>query len=241
MFNTLESTWDQSARRGWSTLASFGFQALAMSLLLAIPFAWVQGPPRITWLQPVPVTYTAPVQPVEPVTPQPQHYHAGSVSNMYNEHLLAPTHIPIRVAEINDKELGPVAPNLPDIDFGPGKGGANTAPWPGGDAIPAVMPKPPAPAHPIRVSHWAEGNVVYRVQPTYPQIARLAGVQGTVVLRAIVSKTGTIEHLTAVSGPPMLIKAAAEAVQQWRYRPYLLNDEPIEIDTEVTVTFILAR
>ena len=85
----------------------------------------------------------------------------------------------------------------------------------------------------------AEGSLVYRVQPEYPEIARQARIQGAVQLRAIISKAGTIEDLTVESGPPMLIPPALRAVRQWRYRPYLLNGEPVEVDTEITVNFIL--
>lgn len=90
------------------------------------------------------------------------------------------------------------------------------------------------------MSHWAEGNLIYRVQPEYPEIARQIRVQGPVQLRAIISKTGTIEHLAVESGHPMLVKAAMDAVRQWRYRPYLLNGEPIEVETEITVNFVLS-
>jgi len=85
-----------------------------------------------------------------------------------------------------------------------------------------------------------EGNLIYRMQPDYPALARLARIQGAVVLRAVISKQGTIDNLQAVSGPPLLMKAAIDAVQQWRYRPYLLNGEPVEVDTEITVNFVLA-
>jgi protein TonB len=78
------------------------------------------------------------------------------------------------------------------------------------------------------------------VQPLYPPIARQARVQGAVELRAIISKNGTIENLLVVSGHPMLSAAAIEAVRQWRYRPYLLNGEPIEVETEITVNFLLS-
>jgi periplasmic protein TonB len=66
-------------------------------------------------------------------------------------------------------------------------------------------------------------------------------VQGPVVLAAIISKAGTIEHLQLISGHPMLVPAAIEAVSQWRYRPYILNGEAIEVETQVTVNFILER
>ncbi len=85
-----------------------------------------------------------------------------------------------------------------------------------------------------------EGNLIYRVEPEYPAIARLAHIQGAVVLHAIIGKEGKIENLQAVSGPPLLIRAALDAVRQWRYRPYLLNGDPVEVETQVTVNFILA-
>ena len=96
-----------------------------------------------------------------------------------------------------------------------------------------------APARPLRVSQWAEGNLVYRVQPAYPPLARQARIQGAVQMRAIVSKTGVIENLTVLSGHAMLVTAAVEAVRQWRYRPYMLNGEPVEVETEITVNFVL--
>jgi protein TonB len=85
-----------------------------------------------------------------------------------------------------------------------------------------------------------EGNLIYRVQPVYPPMARTARIQGPVVLRAIISKSGAIENLQVVSGHPMLVKSAIEAVSQWRYRPYILNDEPVEVETQVTVNFLLS-
>jgi len=93
---------------------------------------------------------------------------------------------------------------------------------------------------PLLVSHLAQANLLYRVQPTYPPIARQARVQGTVELRAIISKAGTIENLVVVRGHPMLVKSALDAVRQWRYRPYLLNNEPFEVETEITVNFVLS-
>jgi protein TonB len=236
MFSTLESSWDKSARRGWSAVASFGFQAMALSLLLAVPLIWVQGPPRLQWLQPL----TAPAAPAPPAPTQVVHerYSAGSVSNLLNDRLITPQHIPTTTPRIDDSELGPPAPDLPGVEFGQRKPG--TVPYSIGDNIPVVTPKPPAPTHPPKISHWAEGNLIYRVQPAYPILARQARIQGPVQLRAIISKNGTIENLTVESGHPMLTRAAIEAVRQWRYRPYLLNDEPIEIETEITVNFVIS-
>jgi periplasmic protein TonB len=93
---------------------------------------------------------------------------------------------------------------------------------------------------PLRVSTLSEANLLHRVQPIYPPIAHLAGIHGAVELRALISKTGTIENLVVVSGHPMLVRSAIEAVRQWRYRLYLLNNEPIEVETEITVNFVLS-
>jgi len=79
------------------------------------------------------------------------------------------------------------------------------------------------------------------VQPVYPPLARSARVQGAVVLAAVISKTGTIVNLTLIAGHPMLVPAALQAVRQWRYRPYILTGEAIEVNTQITVNFILGQ
>jgi protein TonB len=84
------------------------------------------------------------------------------------------------------------------------------------------------------------GLLVRRVQPNYPPLARQARIQGAVVLQAQISKDGNIENLQLVSGHPMLAPAAIEAVKQWKYKPYLLNGEPVEVETQVVVNFTLA-
>jgi protein TonB len=234
MFSTLENSWDHSARRGWSALASFTFQALALSLLLAIPMFVVQGPPRLQWLQPV---FAPALSTPTPVPANSQHYSGDTVVSVLNNPLIAPRYIPKSTPRLDNGD-GVLPPDPRTVPFGQGGGGA--VPYGLGTAIPAVAPKPPAPTHPVKVSHWAEGNLIYRVQPAYPPLARQARIQGTVLLRAIIGKTGTIEHLTLESGHPMLAGSAIEAVRQWRYRPYRLNDEPIEIETEITVNFVLA-
>jgi protein TonB len=82
-----------------------------------------------------------------------------------------------------------------------------------------------------------EGNLVRRIEPTYPNMAKVAHIQGDVVLQATISKQGTIENLRSLNGHPILVAAAMDAVKQWRYRPYELNGEPVEVETTVTVRF----
>jgi protein TonB len=84
-----------------------------------------------------------------------------------------------------------------------------------------------------------QANILREVTPIYPPIAKTAHIQGTVVLHAIISKDGSIEQLEYVSGPPLLMKNAMDAVRQWRYRPTMLNGEPVEVDTTVSVVFTI--
>jgi periplasmic protein TonB len=236
MFSTLESSWDKSARRGWSAAASFGFQAMALSLLLLIPLLTVQGPPRLPLWEAV----MAPPPPPPPA-PAAQQHPLHSVTNMSGEHVLQPPTIPSHIADVHET-AAPAAPDLGELGVNGGtgsrgRGAANSI----GDSVAIIPPPPSAPTRPPRISHWAEGNLIYRVQPVYPTLARQARIQGAVQLRAIISKEGTIEHLAVESGHPMLIGSAIEAVRQWRYRPYLLNEEPIEIETEITVNFVLSN
>jgi TonB family protein len=86
-----------------------------------------------------------------------------------------------------------------------------------------------------------EGNLLHRVEPVYPIVAKIAGVQGVVLIKALISREGRIEQAQVVSGSPLLAPAALEAIRRWKYRPYYLNDQPIEVETEITVNFVLQR
>jgi len=237
MFSTLESTWDQSARRGRATLASFSIQAFSLGLLIAISMLWVERPPQVHWLQiSSPAAFPPPAAPAAIRS----NHNAGTAHNPRADQVIAPRAVPRETPRIDDARSGPAVADAPTIDVGPNSGPSVGINHGLGDRIPIVIPPRPPVAKPPLVSHWAEGNLIYGVQPIYPSIARQARIQGTVELRAIVSRTGTIENLAVVSGHPMLVKSALEAVRQWRYRPYLLNSEPIEVETEITVNFVLS-
>jgi protein TonB len=93
----------------------------------------------------------------------------------------------------------------------------------------------------VRVSQGVtQGMVIHRVQPTYPPLARTARVQGAVQLAAVIGKDGAVQNLHVLSGHPLLTQAALDAVKQWRYKPYILNGEPVEVDTQITVNFTLS-
>ena len=82
-------------------------------------------------------------------------------------------------------------------------------------------------------------NLIYQVTPAYPPLARQIRLEGTVSLEAVITREGAIDSLRVISGHPLLVGAAVEAVKQWRYRPTLLNGTPVEIITTVEVNFRL--
>jgi len=109
-----------------------------------------------------------------------------------------------------------------------------------GSILGGPVAPPPRVATPqkLRVSQGVmDGQILRRVEPTYPQMAKIAHIQGDVVLQATISKTGAIENLRAISGHPILIQAALDAVRQWKYKPYELNNEPVEVETTIKVQF----
>ena len=86
-----------------------------------------------------------------------------------------------------------------------------------------------------------QANLIRKVQPVYPPLAKQANVQGAVHFTAIIGKDGTIQNLQLVSGHPLLVSAAQEAVKQWQYKPTLLNGEPVEVVTVIDVNFTLSN
>ncbi len=235
MFSTQESNWDNSAHRGRAALVSFSLQLFCLSLLVAISMLWVERPPQVHWLQ-----ISAPTPYAPHAEPQPVHgNHSPAVGAAHPMQIFTPRTVPLETPRINDVGTGPNIPSAPSIDVA--DSGSPTGIFRSiGSGLPVVIPARPVPVKPLPISNWAEGNIVFRVQPTYPILAKQARVQGAVEMRAIISKTGTIENLTVVSGHPMLAASAVQAVRQWRYRPYLLNHEPIEVETEITVNFVLS-
>jgi protein TonB len=158
------------------------------------------------------------------------------------DRLIIPQHIPPTVTMLTDAEPPRPMVDLSAIGVRHGtddRDGRGTMIDSMGDSN-FVLPPPATIVHRPPVSHMMEGNLVHRVQPEYPALARQARIQGVVVLRAMISRDGAIENLQVLSGNPLLTPSALNAVRQWRYRPYVLNGEPVEVETEVTVNFILS-
>ncbi len=157
-------------------------------------------------------------------------------SEMMNNQLTAPTRIPHNIEMVSQKEAPPSSFGVAGMEGMGGSGGVMGSLFGSGNApkVKAAAPKK------VNISAGvAVGMLIQKTIPIYPPIAKAARVQGTVVLQATISKQGTIEDLHVVSGPAMLQQAALDAVRQWRYRPYLLNNEPVEVETTVNVIFTL--
>ncbi|HET9789825.1 MAG TPA: energy transducer TonB [Candidatus Angelobacter sp.] len=100
-----------------------------------------------------------------------------------------------------------------------------------------TIARPAEPAKRVHLSHLSEATLVRKIDPLYPHAAVLAHISGAVQLHAFIGKDGTIQSLSVVSGNPLLAQAAVDAVRQWRYKPYMLNDEAVEVETFITVNF----
>jgi protein TonB len=154
--------------------------------------------------------------------------------------LHAPTKIPKDIKMVKDDAPPPTSmAGVAGMGAMGGSGGALGGVMGGmGIGSTVVVKAPPKPTGPMRVSTGTmQGLLISRPDPVYPPIAKAAHVQGAVILHAMISKQGTIEDLKVISGPPMLTASAIDAVKRWKYKPYMLNNEPTEVDTTITVNF----
>jgi protein TonB len=245
----LEPTGTQRRRRTFSAMLSLVFQCLLLGVILIVPLLFTEALPRqqlLTFL-------VAPPPPPPPPPPAAAADTAARVvkavqSDLMDGQLRTPTKIPQKVQMIKEDEAPPVVSSggvvggvpggIPGGQMGGVIGGIISA-----TSNLAAVPKMSAPAAPkrVRISQGVtKGMLIQKIEPTYPPIARSARIQGQVVLTAVISKAGVIENLTLLSGHPMLVPAALDAVKQWRYKPFLLNGEPVEVETTVTLTFQLS-
>jgi len=228
------------SRRGWATLTSFGLQAIAVACLLILPLFYTQVLPLLQ--APVHII-NPPSAPISVLQAQPHQQSGDAISLMsaVGQAVRMPSRIPTHTISINDP-FGPILP----ITVGTCNQCADTSD-PRSLVAGAIGDKPGpvlAPQqkpHPLRVSAMMEGSLIHPIDPSYPPIAKAAGIQGSVILAAVIGRDGSVQNLQVVSGHPLLVQAALNAVSQWRYRPYILNGAPIEVDTRITVNFILSR
>jgi periplasmic protein TonB len=236
----------QRKRKAFATTTSFILNCIALGILLIMPLVFTEQLPSAQLL----TFLVAPPPPPPPPPPAAQPV-ARVVRQIQTDvlntgQLRTPTRIPQKVEMIKEEEAPPPMPATGGVVGGVPGGipGGQVGGVIGGiissTANIAAVPKLAAPQR-IRISQGVtRGLLIHRVEPAYPPLARAARVQGEVVLTAIISTSGQIENLQLVSGHPMLVQEAINAVKQWRYKPYLLNGSPVEVETTITVIFSLS-
>jgi protein TonB len=229
----------KKTNKGWTIVVSTIIQAMVLIVLILIPLIYTQALPKA-------MLTTLLIAPPPPPPPPPPPTEAPKVIKpvarlIQQGKLMQPRAIPKQVEVFKEAELPPEAPVtggvLGGVDGGL-LGGLGSGP-----AV-AAPPPPPPPAAPKQTRIKLGGQVVAaklvaQPQPVYPPLARQARIQGNVVLHAIIDKDGRVGELQVISGHPLLVQSALEAVKNWRYQPTQLNGDPVEVDTTITVSFVL--
>ncbi|MGA2022638.1 MAG: TonB family protein [Candidatus Sulfotelmatobacter sp.] len=237
----IESGGKLKTKRGWTSIVSFGIQIGIIGVMVLIPLIFTEALPKGQMMFLL-VAPPPPPPPPPPAAAMVQHVRVVQ-TDIVNGELRTPTKIPEKIKMIQEDEAPPAMASAGVVGGVPGGiPGGQMGGVIGGiiSATPVAVPKVATPQR-VRVSSGvSSGLLIRRVNPTYPPLARQARIQGVVILQAQISKDGSIENLQLISGHPMLAPAAIEAVKQWKYKPYLLNGEPVEVDTQVQVNFTLA-
>lgn len=244
---------ENATRKASSVMVSFLIQVGLVIVAVLIPLIYTDVLPKAQLTSflvappppPPPPPPPAATPPPKVVKVVPRQFDAGK--------LMAPKQIPKEIAVIKEEEMPPAAAAVGVVGGVPGgvPGGA-----PGGviggiiGAVPSAAPPPPpvkeAPKPQTPKQIRVGGNVqaaklLNQPKPTYPPLAKQARIQGVVRFNAVIGKDGTIQNLTLVSGHPLLVPSATDAVRQWRYQPTLLNNEPVEVVTQIDVNFTLTQ
>jgi protein TonB len=225
-------------RKRWAVIISATLQIACLLILIIVPLIYTEALPgtifKTTWVGP---PETAPRTAAQAPVPK-----AGVHSPRLLNHdiLIEPPRIPTRVDVSEERPLAPETPLTEGpISAGSGMDLLNVAP-----NSAEIVKRPVVASVPQRVpvtSTIEAAKLISRVQPAYPALAIQARIQGNVVLHAIIGRDGQVSELQVLSGHPLLVNAARDAVLQWRYSPTLLNGQAVEVETTITVSFVLGQ
>jgi periplasmic protein TonB len=231
----LESTLvKKDTNKSWTVVLSTLVQTVILGVLVLMPLIYTEALPKT-------LLSTVLVAPPPPPPPPPQPANptvAPRVRLIQSGILHQPSAIPRIVVVFKEPELPPEVTNNTSMNgiFSniPGQGliGSNSP----------SLPSPPKPTGPVRIKQGGivtAASILSQTRPVYPALARQAHIQGNVVLHAIIGKDGRVAQLEVMSGHPLLVQAALDAVKQWLYKPTLLNGDSVEVDTTITVTFTM--
>jgi len=232
----LESTNEKKkTNKGWSVILSGLVQTFILGVLVLIPLIYTEALPKA-------MLSTLLIAPPPPPPPPPPPAVVKTIIKpvarlIQSGKLMQPRAIPKEVAVFKEAELPP------DVINNAGATGGVFGGIPGqGIMSGAALPPPPKAAAPSRIKQGGQvtaASILSQTRPVYPPLARQARIQGSVVLHAIIDKDGKVAQLEVVSGHPLLVQAALDAVKQWRYKPTQLNGDAVEVDTTITVTFTM--
>jgi protein TonB len=234
MFDQLvvSSAHPTKTHKSWTVALSAIVQSIILGILILIPLIYTEALPKgmlNTFL-------VAPAPPPPPPPPAAPVKTVRAPKIVQLNKMVAPTVIPKNVAIVKD-EAPVIYTNGGGVDGGTGNGVLSGIIGSGGSGPPPPPTKAPSR---IRVGGNVQAaSLVNKVTPQYPPIAKTAHVSGTVILHAIIAKDGSIQELQYMSGPPLLMKSAMDAVREWRYKPTMLNGDPVEVDTTISVVFSL--
>ena len=235
-------------KRPYTILLSFAVQIILIGVLVIIPLIFydtLKGAVLTSAL-------VAPAPPPPPPPPPPPQQvvkvvHTAPKQFIANQ-LIAPKSVPSKILMVTEEEAPLASGVIGGIPGGvPGSGGGLSGLMGGLPAAappkpPPAPPAPPKPTGPAKIGgQVVAANLINPVKPVYPPLAKMARQQGTVKFEAMISKEGTIEDLKLISGPPLLVQAAMDAVKQWRYKPTIINGEPTEVQTTIDVNFSLSN
>jgi protein TonB len=229
----------QKTNKPYTIVLSLLLEVCALAVLMLLPLVYTQMLPNARLRN----VLAAPAPPAA-ATPKPLTHPntlARPAPRIFNPTTLSTVHpVPKQVNPSPDTAVPP------DVGVAGSTGAANSP----GDLIgtgPAIVTPPPpavtkqAQHGPIRIGVISEANLIHKVQPLYPPLAKSTRVQGTVEFTATISKEGIIENLRLVRGHPLLVNAARDAILQWKYRPTILNGVPVEVITGIIVNFTLTQ
>jgi periplasmic protein TonB len=235
MFNELleSSSQKKKTNASWSVIVSAFIQIAALLVRILIPLIYTQALPKAM----LSTLLIAPPPPPPPPPPPVKAVIKPVARLIQSGRLMQPRAIPKDVAVFKEAELPP------DIVNGTNQSGVfGGIPGQGLIAGDGPVLPPPKAAVPARIKQGGEvtaASIITQTHPVYPSLARQARIQGTVILHAIIDKEGKVAQLEVVSGHPLLVQSALDAVKQWRYKPTRLNGDPVEIDTTIQVTFTM--
>src|SRR5579863_1272443 len=236
----VESGGRLKTKRGTTTVISFILEFLFLGILVLLPLIFTEALPT---KQLMTMITAPPPPPPPPPPPAAAPVHVVKVqSELDNGQLRTPTAIPKKIQMIKEDEAPPAVNNgvvggVPGGVPGGALGGVLGSVM---SNMPTAVPKVATPQR-VRISQGvSQGLLIHKVVPQYPALAKQARIQGAVVLQALIGKDGTVTNLRVISGHPMLTNAALDAVKEWRYKPYYLNGEPVEVETTINVNFTLS-